>query len=51
MFRKFVSEIFGFNREIDELKHRIQELSWDEPFGMWTRGAFLQFCRIMPRGT
>ena len=50
MLRKFVSEIFGFNREIDELNRRIQELSWDEPFGMWTRSAFLQFCRIMPRG-
>ena len=48
--RRLYGRLFGFHQEIQELEKRVQELSWDEPFGMWTRGAFLQFCRVMPRG-
>jgi GGDEF domain-containing protein len=50
MLRETVSRIFGLQREIKDLRTKVEELSRDEPFGMWTRGAFLQFCRIMPRG-
>ena len=50
ILRRFFGRLFGFERQIQELEKRVQELSWDEPFGMWTRGAFLQFCRVMPRG-
>jgi diguanylate cyclase (GGDEF)-like protein len=49
-FRKIIGNILGFQDEIDELRSRINELSWDSVFGMWTRTAFLQFCRVMPRG-
>lgn len=48
--QRFFGRLFGFDQQIRELEKRVQELSWDEPFGMWTRGAFLQFCRVMPRG-
>jgi GGDEF domain-containing protein len=51
MLRDAVDRIFGLQREIKDLRTKVEELSWDEPFGMWTRGAFLQFCRVMPRGT
>jgi len=47
--RDFIGRVFGFSREIDHLKERIRSLSWDSAFGMWTRGAFLQFCELMPR--
>jgi GGDEF domain-containing protein len=50
MIRKWVSELFGFGQEINNLRQRIAELSWDNTFGMWTRPAFLEFCRVMPRG-
>lgn len=50
MLRATVSRIFGLQSEIKDLRTKVKELSWDEPFGMWTRGAFLQFCRVMPRG-
>jgi diguanylate cyclase (GGDEF)-like protein len=49
-FRKIIGNLFGFQTEIDDLRSRINELSWDSVFGMWTRTAFLQFCRVMPRG-
>ena len=50
MLRKLASKIFGFDREITDLRERVKELSWDTAYGMWTRGAFLQFCEVMPRG-
>ena len=50
MFKKLVGKLFGFEKEILDLRQQVQELSWDSSFGMWTRGAFLQFCDIMPRG-
>jgi len=49
--RQLVARLFGFDREIAALHEQIRELSWDTAYGMWTRGAFLQFCQIMPRGT
>jgi GGDEF domain-containing protein len=48
--RDILGRILGFQTEIDELRARVNELSWDTVFGMWTRTAFLQFCRVMPRG-
>lgn len=50
MLRDLVGRIFGFEREIRELRQQVRDLSWDSTFGMWTRGAFLQFCQVMPRG-
>jgi len=38
------------NEKIEELQQRIRELSRDDVFGVWTRAAFLQFCKVMPRG-
>lgn len=55
--KNLIAKLFGFHAEIkkyqsriDELNRQIQDLSWDDVFGMWTRGAFLQFCSVMPRG-
>ena len=48
--RRLVGKLLGFEQELDELRQQVRELSWDETFGMWTRGAFLQFCQVMPRG-
>lgn len=48
---QLVARLFGFDEEIAALREQIRELSWDTAYGMWTRGAFLQFCQIMPRGT
>jgi GGDEF domain-containing protein len=41
----------GLQKEIHDLRSKVEELSRDQVFGMWTRGAFLQFCKVMPRGT
>ena len=49
-FKRTLYKLLGADREIRELERRIEELSWDATFGMWTKTAFLQFCRIMPRG-
>jgi len=51
VLRRGVGEIFGFNREIADLRRRVDRLSWDTAYDMWTREAFLQLCRVMPRGT
>jgi GGDEF domain-containing protein len=48
--REAVGRILGYQDRIDALTTKLQELSWDSVFGMWTRTAFLQFCRVMPRG-
>lgn len=48
--RRFIGRLFGFEREIEDLRGKIRALSWDDAFGMWTRGAFLHFCAVMPRG-
>lgn len=50
MLRQTIAKLLGFDAEIASLRRRIEELSWDKTFGMWTREAFLQFCAIMPRG-
>jgi GGDEF domain-containing protein len=48
--KRFLGRILGFEKELEDLRQRVRELSWDSAFGMWTRSAFLQFCRVMPRG-
>lgn len=48
--RKLIGRIFRFEQELAELQAQIQELQWDRPFGMLTRGAFMQHCAVMPRG-
>lgn len=35
---------------ITELEERVDYLSKDSVYGIWTRAAFLQFCSVMPRG-
>ena len=50
MVRRVVGRLFGFAEEIESLRKQLEELRWDTPFGMWTRGAFVQICRVMPRG-
>ena len=50
MFRKLAGRILGFDDQIKALQEKVKELSWDTAYGMWTRGAFLQFCQVMPRG-
>jgi|TARA_B110000495_G_C22777498_1_gene454811 GGDEF domain-containing protein len=51
VLKQLVGKLFGYDAEIRELRHQIKELSWDSTFGMWTRGAFLKFCHVMPRDT
>jgi GGDEF domain-containing protein len=50
VLREWLGRVLGFEQEIEELQRQIKDLSWDPIFGMWTRGAFLQFCQVMPRG-
>src|SRR5512135_1762743 len=40
----------GYERELDLLRRKVQDLSWDDPFGMWTRKAFLARCQQQPAG-
>jgi GGDEF domain-containing protein len=49
-FLKTIGRALGYQQQIDSLAAKLEELSWDSVFGMWTRTAFLQFCRVMPRG-
>ena len=50
-YKRLISRICGLHRYIEDLKRTVEELSWDAPFGMWTRNAFLSMCDVMPRGT
>ena len=50
MLKRLVGKLFGFEAEIIRLEEQVDQLSFDDAFGMWTRGAFLQFCHVMPRG-
>jgi len=50
VLKKMVGRIFGFESEIEDLRQQVKDLSWDTGFSMWTRGAFLQLCEVMPRG-
>jgi GGDEF domain-containing protein len=45
------TEVKRLLKEIAKLKKKIEELSKDEVYGIWTRSAFLQFCRVMSRGS
>jgi hypothetical protein len=45
MLRQWAVRLFGVQAEIDDLRRQVAELSWDEPFGMWTRAAFIRMCR------
>lgn len=49
MLRQLVSRVFGFDQEIEELRDKVKELSWDDAYGMYTRPAFLHFSQVMPR--
>jgi len=43
-----VIELIKYIDENHKLRQQVEELSWDEPFGMLTRPAFLQYCRQLP---
>ena len=51
MIRKLVGRVFGFDAEIAHLERKVKELGWDQCFGMFTRPAFLEVCRMQPRIT
>ncbi len=51
MPKRIIGRFLGYEQELDNLRSKVAELSWDETYGMLTRGAFLQFCRVMPRGS
>jgi len=51
MIRKLVGRMFGFDAEIAHLERKVKELGWDQCFGMFTRPAFLEVCRMQPRIT
>ncbi len=51
VWRRLAGRIFGFHQEIAFLREQVDQLSWDTAFDMWTRGAFLPFCQVMPRST
>lgn len=50
MLREMVGRIFGYQGEIEDLNRQVSELSWDEPFGMLTRKAFLRVCQAITSG-
>jgi GGDEF domain-containing protein len=52
MGRKDVVEtnVEELHKKIEDLQKKIDELSRDAVYGVWTRPAFLQFCKVMPRG-
>ena len=50
MLRDWVGRLFGFDEELEVLREKVRELSWDDAYGMYTRPAFLQFAQVMPRG-
>ena len=41
--RKLIGRLFGLEIELAELQ-------WDRPFGVLTRGVFVQYCAVMSRG-
>ena len=49
MHKHWLGNLIDIQGEIDELRLKVAELCWDEPFGMLTRNAFLQRCRELPR--
>ena len=50
LLRAWIGRLFGFDAEIESLREKVRELSWDDAYGMYTRPAFLQFSQVMPRG-
>ena len=51
MVKKIIGRIFGFEKEIIQLKSHIKELGFDSTFNMLTRNAFLEHCRHLPRNS
>lgn len=51
MLRKLVARLFGFDAEIAKLQRKVKQLGWDDCFGIYTRPAFLEICRMQPRIT
>ncbi len=47
--RRLFARVIGLLDYIKELESTVEQLSWDGPFGMCTRGAFLRLCDFMPR--
>ena len=45
MIKRWFGKLFNIQEEIETLKIKLRELSWDEPFGMLTRNGFLHLCR------
>jgi GGDEF domain-containing protein len=43
-------EVKALLEKIQELQRKVEELSRDDVYGIWTRAAFVQFCKVMPRG-
>lgn len=44
----WLMDLIKYHDENRKLRQQVAELSWDEPFGMLTRPAFLQLCRQLP---
>lgn len=42
------TDLIKYRDENRILRQQVAELSWDEPFGMLTRPAFLHYCRRLP---
>ena len=49
MLKEIVAKWCGLDKDLKELRQRVEELSWDSAYGMWTRSAILQFCQVLPR--
>jgi GGDEF domain-containing protein len=49
MIRRFIGRLFGFDAEIARLERKVKDLGWDDCFGIYTRPAFLELCRMQPR--
>ncbi|MEE2659490.1 MAG: hypothetical protein VX733_13370 [Candidatus Latescibacterota bacterium] len=48
--KSWLGKVLGFDEEISSLREKVEELSWDSAYDMYTRPAFIQFAQIMPRG-
>ncbi|HSF82993.1 MAG TPA: GGDEF domain-containing protein [Anaerolineales bacterium] len=45
MVAGWLTDWIQYRDENRKLRQQVAELSWDEPFGMLTRPAFIQYCR------
>ncbi|GAG50329.1 unnamed protein product, partial [marine sediment metagenome] len=50
MFRRFIGWLFGFTRELNEMRQRASELEWDTAFGMYTRPALMAMSKTQLKG-